>query len=114
MSGGVARSQVSWLANDVTGERTLRRRRKWSVLVRNLSGSVLRGDVTCHNTGEGDVRGDLSGGGILRKLVEFCGRGIRGFRKKFSMLSNQVASNRILIAIPEMIFAHGQFQCSLG
>ncbi|GIY19148.1 hypothetical protein CEXT_356991 [Caerostris extrusa] len=34
------------------------RRRKWSwgILVRNLSGCVVRGDVTCHNTGEGDVR----------------------------------------------------------
>ncbi|GIY63410.1 hypothetical protein CEXT_268251, partial [Caerostris extrusa] len=34
----------------------------------NLSGSVLRGDVTCHNTGEGDVGGDLSGGGDIAEV----------------------------------------------
>ncbi|GIY60031.1 hypothetical protein CEXT_509011 [Caerostris extrusa] len=53
--------------------REMRRKWSWSVLVRNLSGSVLRGDVTCHNNGEGDGRGDLSGGGYSGSQWNFVG-----------------------------------------
>ncbi|GIY49093.1 hypothetical protein CEXT_387551 [Caerostris extrusa] len=44
--------------------------------VSSLSGSVLRGDVTYYNIGEGDVRGDLSGGG---DIVEVSGIFVCGF-----------------------------------